>query len=113
MAKAIDIEPELHASVKTAVRATAAVFDDEVTILIKAALADLARVGVAEECFSCSSDFYPLVVQAVIVYCKAHFGQDNPNAEMDFWRESYLMHVDALLNSGANVHSVEQDDEVE
>lgn len=88
--------------VKKAVRATATAFDGEVTMLIESALADLARVGIDETCFADGSPYYPLVKQAVVLRCKAFFGQDNPNGEMEFWRESYQQTVDDLLNSGAN-----------
>lgn len=105
MASIADITEELLPTVKVAVRATHALFEPEIEAAISAAVADMKRVGVSDACFDEDSDYYPIVRQAVIVFCKAHFGGDNPNEEMGFWRTSYLMHVDDLLNSGANSHS--------
>lgn len=104
-----DIADELMPSVKVALRVTDTYFDPEVEAALHAAIADMARVGVDEECFDSESAYYPLVRQAAIVYCKAAFGMDNPNAEMAFWRESYLMAVTDLLNSAANTHAAEED----
>lgn len=96
-------------TVKVAVRTTSALFEPEIEAVISAALADMKRVGVADACFDEESDYFPIVRQAVIVFCKAHFGGDNPNEEMGFWRKSYMMHIDDLLNSGANSHAAEVD----
>lgn len=97
-----DISSELLESAKKAVRVSDAAFEDEVDMLIRSAAADLVRVGIDESCFDEESPYYPLVKQAVVLRCKSLFGQDNPNAEMDFWRSSYEQTVDDLLNSGAN-----------
>ena len=108
-----DISGNLRPLTKTVARASAAQFEPELDALTTAALADLARVGVDESCFDEESPYYPLVRQAVLFYTKAHFGGDNPNAEMDFWRESYQQTVTDLLNSAANAHAKEDGDEVE
>lgn len=56
--------------VKLALRIVTNAFDDEIQDLISAALADLGIAGVdnVEE-----SD--PLIIRAVITYCKANFGE--------------------------------------
>lgn len=94
-------------TVKVAVRATHEMFEPEIEAAISAAVADLKRAGVSDACFDEESDYYPIARQAVVVYCKAHFGGDNPNEEMGFWRTSYMQHLDDLLNSGANSHAEE------
>lgn len=70
--------------VKTALRVTTADFDSEITDLINAAKADLHQAGlyVVEETDA-------LIKRAIILYCKANFGYDNPEA--DRFKESYEM----------------------
>lgn len=64
------------ASVKLALRVSHDHMDDEIEGLIAAAQADLTFSGVQA---------YPenetLIKRAVITYCKANFGYDNPEAE--------------------------------
>lgn len=62
--------------VKKALRISKATFDDEVTDLIDAAIADLRLVGinVPENVGSSGSPDDPLFVRAIILYCKANFG---------------------------------------
>lgn len=56
--------------VKTALRISTTAFDDEINDLIAAALADLGIAGIV------NTDITdPLIIRAVIVYCKANFGQ--------------------------------------
>lgn len=62
--------------VKKALRITVNDFDDEVQGLIDAAKADLQLAGVAA-----ISDADPLIKRAIITYCKAYFGYDNPDAD--------------------------------
>lgn len=54
------------------------VYDDEIQDLIEAAKADLALAGVLQAKID-ESD--PLIKRAIIAYCKAHFGWNNPDAE--------------------------------
>ena len=96
------IAEDMLPTVKVACRATSELFDPEITACIQASLADMLRMGVSEACFEEDSQYHALVLQAVIVYSKAHFGQDNPNAEMDYFRESYDRTVISLMNSDAN-----------
>lgn len=106
------IAEEMLPSVKVACRATSELFDPEIAACIQAALADMLRMGVSEACFEEDSQYHPLVLQAVIVYSKAHFGQDNPNAEMDYFRESYDRTVISLMNSAANSAADDAEDDV-
>ena len=61
--------------VKKALRITSLAFDTEVTDLINAAKADLTLSGV-----DTLVETDPLIKRAIITYCKAHFGYDNPDA---------------------------------
>jgi len=71
--------------VKLALRLTGSAFDDEVKGLIAAALADLRLTGIDFDTPSGATDNTeiedveadPLIVRAVILYCKAHFGYIN------------------------------------
>lgn len=47
----------------------------EITDLIAAAKADMGLSGVV-----LVDDTYPLIKRAIIIYCKTHFGYDNPEA---------------------------------
>lgn len=70
--------------VKKALRISSSSFDDEVTELIESAKLDLKISGIK---LSDSPD--ALIRRAIIIYCKAHFGYDNPDA--DRFRDSYVM----------------------
>ena len=77
--------------VKQALRITNKAYDGEVQDLIDAALADLYQSGVfidIEE-FRQSDTTDPLIKRAIITYCKAHFGYDNPDSER--LNEAYIM----------------------
>ena len=69
----------MRENVKRALRITSAAFDAEIDIWIASARADLMRVGVSHDVANKDND--PLVTTAIIWYCKAHFGFDNPDAE--------------------------------
>lgn len=56
--------------VKLALRITTTAFDSEIKDLISAALADLGIAGVEN-----AVETDPLIVRAVITYCKANFGE--------------------------------------
>ena len=75
------------AEVKLALRVTTTDFDTEIQSLIDAAVADLTLAGVAAEKAQSTTD--PLIKRAVVTYCKAHFGYDNPEAER--FQQSYDM----------------------
>ena len=73
--------------VKLALRITSSAFDDEVVDLIEAARQDLILSGVSQNKAQDEND--PLIKRAITVYCKAHFGFDNPEAER--FQQSYDM----------------------
>lgn len=74
--------------VKVALRiaATTTDFDTEIQDLIGAAIADLKLAGVVADK---AVDTDPLIKRAIVTYCKAYFGYDNPDA--DRFIESYLL----------------------
>lgn len=78
--------------VKTSLRITNYHFDNEVKDLIEAGKLDLQLAGV----YFLETD--PLIKRAIITYCKANFGYDNPDA--DRFRDSYVMLKQHLCLSG-------------
>lgn len=68
--------------VKLALRISTTAFDTELIDLIDAAEADLAGAGVTH-----ISETDPLIIRAVITYCKCHFG--DPGTQYDKLKESY------------------------
>ena len=79
----------------TALRITDDAFCDEVDGLCKAARHDQKLSGVIDAKADSCND--PLVVEAVLTYCKARFGLDNPDSEK-YWA-SYLACERDMLNS--------------
>jgi len=75
--------------VKTALRISAdnTVFDSEIVTLIDAARLDLIQAGVKPDKVENTDD--ALIKRAIITYCKAHFGYDNPEA--DRFNDAYVM----------------------
>lgn len=69
-------------SVKRELRVTISDFDEEIQGLIDAAKRDLAIAGVDK-----IDETDPLIRRAIITYCKANFGYDNPEAER--FQQSY------------------------
>ena len=69
--------------IKTSLRISTDAFDDELTDLISAGLADLGIAGV-DGANAVITD--PLVLRAVTTYCKANFGQPD---EYDRLKASY------------------------
>ena len=59
--------------IKTALRVTTNAFDSELTVLIYAALYDLALAGVVVD-LTIIDNTDPLITQAIITYCKMNFG---------------------------------------
>jgi uncharacterized phage protein (predicted DNA packaging) len=59
-------------------------FEDEILDLICACKEDLKLSGIKR-----TSDTDPLIIRAVTLYCKVHFGYDNPEAER--FQKSYDM----------------------
>jgi uncharacterized phage protein (predicted DNA packaging) len=66
--------------VKSALRVSGTAMDIEITDLISASLLDLKTSGIdADKTLESAMD--PLIKRAVITYCKAYFGYDNPDAD--------------------------------
>ena len=70
--------------VKLALRISNTVFDAEIEDLIEAACMDLKIAGVV-----IINIDDPLIMRAVIIYCKANFGLDNKDSEK--YQKSYDM----------------------
>lgn len=74
--------------VKLALRITSSAFDSEISDLIAAARDDLKLSGVVKEKAD-AEEPDALIKRAIIIYTKAHFGFDNPEAER--FQQSYDM----------------------
>ena len=61
--------------VKLALRINSSTHNTEINDLISAATADLALAGIKVTTID------SLIKRAIILYCKTHFGYDNPDAE--------------------------------
>jgi len=72
--------------VKEALRVSGTDQDVEIQDLIEAAKADLKLSGINE---SKIVDTDPLIKRAIIVYCKTHFGYDDPKITERF-EQSYI-----------------------
>lgn len=79
--------PTILSRVKTALRVTTTAFDDEITMLIESACADLNLAGVSYEVLNDVNE-NPSIMQAVICYCKSRFGDPETGAK---WEELYKM----------------------
>lgn len=77
----------MFSSIKQALRLSTDVFDDEINDLIEAARQDLILSGVSFN--KANDDNDPLIKRAIVVYSKANFGYDNPEA--DRFQRSYEM----------------------
>lgn len=60
--------------VKTALRIKSNDFNDEINDIISAALFDLSLSGISKDMLLTPMD-YPLILRAVITYCRYHFGE--------------------------------------
>lgn len=67
--------------VKLALRIKSQAFDSEIQDLISAALADLGLAGVSQQ-----TQTDPLIVRAVITYCRVNFGEPD---DYDRLKKSY------------------------
>lgn len=65
--------------VKVALRVSHTALDSEINDLIVAARQDLILSGVTSAKANSTTD--ALIKRAIVTYCKAHFGWDNPDAE--------------------------------
>nr|DAL10369.1 MAG TPA_asm: head to tail adaptor [Caudoviricetes sp.] len=64
--------------IKLDLRINNSFYDDEIKDLIEACKLDLKISGIAS---SLIKDDDPLIIQAIKIYCKAHFGFDNSDSE--------------------------------
>lgn len=76
----------------------------EINDLIAAARSDLIRAGVLAE--KVNSDDDSLIKRAIITYCKANFGYDNPDAER-FQRSYDILRQELSLSSDYKAVSVD------
>lgn len=79
--------------VKLALRVTSVDFDTEIQDLIDSAKVDLKLAGVVSP-----DETDPLIKRAITVYCKAHFGYDNPEADR-FQRSYDLLKMHLALST--------------
>ncbi len=87
--------------VKVALRISNTAYDSEISDLINAAKSDLALSGVLKV-----DDTDPLIKRALIVYCKANFGWNNPDAER--LQQSYdMLKCHLALSQEYTVEAVE------
>jgi hypothetical protein len=80
-------------TVKTALRVKGGALDVEITGLIAACKKDLAVSGIVK-----TNETDALISRAIVLYCKAHFGYDNPDAER--FLKSYDLLKCSLVFSG-------------
>lgn len=75
--------------VKTALRVSGTAFDDEISDLISAAKYDLQGAGVRVD------DTDPLHQQAIVCFCKARYGYEDPQQADRFWAayEQHKIHL--------------------
>ncbi len=64
--------PALLANARLALRISTQSFDDEIQLLIMAAIGDLQVAGVEVDD---NADTDPLLIRAIVTYCKANFGE--------------------------------------
>ena len=74
-------------SIKTALRISNTAYDSEINDLVAAARADLRLSGILES--KVNDDTDQLIKRAIIIYVKANFGWNNPDAER--LQQSYNM----------------------
>ncbi len=68
--------------IKDALRVSGSDLDEEIQGLIDAAKADLRLSGITK------NEDDPLIVRAITIYCKAHFGYEEP-AQAELFMKSY------------------------
>lgn len=68
--------------IKDALRVNGTDLDEEIQDLIEAAKADLRLAGITKD------ETDPLIIRAITIYCKAHFGYEEP-AQAELFMKSY------------------------
>ena len=82
---------DMLSAVRTSLRITSTDYDDEISMLISAAEADLVRGGVTQ---AGAVDTDPMIRVAIICYVKGLFGLDNDEA--DRYMAAYQSMLSAL-----------------
>jgi uncharacterized phage protein (predicted DNA packaging) len=90
--------------VKVSLRVTNTSLDIEISDLIAAARLDLIQSGISSDKANMDTD--PLIRRAIITYCKANFGYDNPEANR--FSESYNMLKIHLALAGDYMEAVDE-----
>lgn len=75
--------------VKLALRVSSVSFNPEVQDLIDSARLDLIQAGVSSLIVENEEEIDPLIKRAIVLYAKANYGLDSPNAER--FGESYKL----------------------
>jgi uncharacterized phage protein (predicted DNA packaging) len=89
--------------VKVALRISNIAFDGEIEDLIAGARQDLIITGISSEKANATNEMDPLIKRAIITYCKAHFGYDNPDS--DRLQKSYEM-LKTHLSLAGDYHAI-------
>jgi hypothetical protein len=84
--------------VKTSLRISNVVYDSEIEDLISAGKSDLRLAGIVFDDETAEKPLDALVKRAIITYCKANFGYDNPEAVR--FNDSYVMLKQHLCLAG-------------
>lgn len=95
---------DILSDVRLNLRVNNTALDIEIQDLIDAAKADLALSGIHPNKIV---DTDPLIKRAIIVYCKAHFGWNNPDA--DRLQRSYEMLKEHLALAGDYQTAVDEE----
>lgn len=85
---------EILEKIKLALRVVTDAFDDELTDLINAGLADLEAAGIDKAITGSIAD-YPLALTALKTYCRLYFGEPEDPERLE---KSYAMQVAQLAS---------------
>jgi len=86
--------------VRTACRIASLTYDDELTDLISAALADLGLTDIKASMVASTDNLNTLIQRAVITYCKMNFGYLD-SVQYDKFKKSYDEQKSQLLMSSS------------
>lgn len=96
----------LISEVRSNVRINHKELDDEIKNLIETSIEDLKTSGIASSYFD-EDKLRPMLKTAIITYCKANFGYDNPDAQR--LQESYELQKQKLAISHHDYKKLEGD----
>lgn len=94
--------------VKKYLRITATTFDDEIADLIEACKSDMELVGISPTTIQTQD---VLIKRAIVTYCKAYFGIDNPDREKFIESYESLRNHLSIANEYSNYFVIEEDEE--